>query len=663
MEIKDLTEVDALVDSDSFPFYSSSHARTRRVSMGVIKTNVNESVQALVGEAISAADRAQIAAASADAQVLREELASTSGSGLVALPTGETLAALQAAGGASLIAGAMRVTDSIAALRSLKKTDKATNAFVTGYYAAYDGGGGAYRLDPSDGLSADNGGSIIVATDGGRWKLITSGTVSVKQFGAKGDGVNNDAPAVQLLIDALPAKGGAVFFPPGNYSIGSTIALRNIPMDVYGDGQASRLFGSVNPLIAYPSSVTDASGAVVTQDIHHLTVDATGDNVGIQLHQTWDGAGKVGPNIYANHLLNSSTTTTTAVGISMSGVWAAKIHGNYFHGRGAGGAPTDGKGGFGIHVVLTDDISSSVMNVTILNNIFVTVAYPLHIPNRVVSTGGRVEGIKIIGNNLIAGNVAMRFAQTLAVTITGNQMSDYDVGIMSVADFDMAITGNAEITGKTSGINILAASFGIAERIVIGGNKITCGDSGKAIRLTNTEGASAIRRVSIANNTLSAAGKTDSAGVAVEGSFPVAAVTIGDNVFSTLTNGMFFSGTGHAGIRYSGNTYDDVTNKIADPVNTNTLIDKFYSSTNVLALTGGAATEIITIAVEAGLFSERPTSAFATALADQLIGIYDYDSSTTTSLVFSVTKIDSTVLAAGNRRFGVSATGKGYAKE
>lgn len=47
--------------------------------------------------------------------------------------------------------------------------------------------------------------------------------LSVKDFGATGDGVTNDRAACQAAIDAvIAAGGGIVYFPPGNYLIQST---------------------------------------------------------------------------------------------------------------------------------------------------------------------------------------------------------------------------------------------------------------------------------------------------------------------------------------------------------------------------------------------------------------------------------------------------------
>lgn len=47
--------------------------------------------------------------------------------------------------------------------------------------------------------------------------------VSVKDFGAKGNGVNDDTSAIQAALDTLP---GSVFVPSGNYKISSSINIK-----------------------------------------------------------------------------------------------------------------------------------------------------------------------------------------------------------------------------------------------------------------------------------------------------------------------------------------------------------------------------------------------------------------------------------------------------
>lgn len=117
-----------------------------------------------------------------------------------------------------------RVVDSIADLKALDKT-KYTRAFVTGYTAAGDGGGGHYRYDSADTTSADNGGTIIVATDGARWKLLFDNFVTVEQFGAKGDGVTDDTAKINAARTAAKAAGVEVWFAAKTYKTSAVVNI------------------------------------------------------------------------------------------------------------------------------------------------------------------------------------------------------------------------------------------------------------------------------------------------------------------------------------------------------------------------------------------------------------------------------------------------------
>lgn len=161
--------------------------------------------------------------------------------------------------GAAVIGRAGQVVDSITLLRGLLKTSVSTHAFVTGYYAAGDGGGGPYYLDVADVVSADNGGTIIVATDGGRWKLIHNDVVSVKQFGAKGDGVTDDAPAVRRALDIMPARGGTVIYPDVGPYLQSSVVYIPQRISVFS-GPGIKIIGNNTSIIGSGSNNIFESG-------------------------------------------------------------------------------------------------------------------------------------------------------------------------------------------------------------------------------------------------------------------------------------------------------------------------------------------------------------------------------------------------------------------
>lgn len=64
--------------------------------------------------------------------------------------------------------------------------------------------------------------------------------LNVRDYGATGDGVTDDAAAITAAVAALPASGGALYFPAGTYLLGSAITL-NKPALFYGDGYATNL--------------------------------------------------------------------------------------------------------------------------------------------------------------------------------------------------------------------------------------------------------------------------------------------------------------------------------------------------------------------------------------------------------------------------------------
>jgi len=115
-----------------------------------------------------------------------------------------------------------RYTSSIANLRLL--TDATiTQVIAAGYYTTGDMPVSVYNYDPTDTTSTDNGGTIIVGGDGRRWKMQNNGVVSLRQFGAKGDGVTDDYNAINNALLALNNK--TLLVDLGTFICGSIINL------------------------------------------------------------------------------------------------------------------------------------------------------------------------------------------------------------------------------------------------------------------------------------------------------------------------------------------------------------------------------------------------------------------------------------------------------
>lgn len=99
--------------------------------------------------------------------------------------------------------------------------------------------------------------------------------VNVKMFGAVGNGVTNDTAAIQAAIDVAQADGGHgfVYFPPGNYQLGSKLTL---------EGHGVRLSGAMANVIAEAGSPGVNLSANFTGPMIERTTSATSATVVIE---------------------------------------------------------------------------------------------------------------------------------------------------------------------------------------------------------------------------------------------------------------------------------------------------------------------------------------------------------------------------------------------
>lgn len=143
-------------------------------------------------------------------------------------------------------------------------------------------------------------------------------SVNIRKAGAKGDGIADDAPAIQAAVDAS-APGATLFIPSGTYRVGSPLRLKS-HLNVIGSGSASsvlRFTGTGNALL---------SGT----DVHDLRVSDLAlqgtrseqeaeENGGLSLRLT-QGSGEVPVNLTVERISISGFRST---GLAVTGTGRA----------------------------------------------------------------------------------------------------------------------------------------------------------------------------------------------------------------------------------------------------------------------------------------------------------------------------------------------------
>lgn len=153
--------------------------------------------------------------------------------------------------------GVVATPTNITGLRALLKTG-AAYAVTKGYYAAGDNGAGNYWLDLADTTSADNGGTVIVATDGGRWKLIHNSSIHIEQFGAKPDNTTNLTPFINAAMGAAGIR--EIRLGAGPYALGTGFMQMPVGMTIAGIPGAGTTINVFNSPLFLLRSMCTISG-------------------------------------------------------------------------------------------------------------------------------------------------------------------------------------------------------------------------------------------------------------------------------------------------------------------------------------------------------------------------------------------------------------------
>lgn len=230
---------------------------------------------------------------------------------------------LQSGTGAIAPSVVSQFVNTIADLRASNLYLSSNFAQTLGYYAIGDGGGAGYTWAATN-SAADDGGVTIRPTavsGAGRWIMtIVNHTVSVKQFGAKGDAITDDLPAFRAAYAALPL------------TLIAAIQYTKGTLEIPQPDSAYRWSDSM--LVSHQITISGKTGGAYPFDVIKINV-ASGKS-GIVFAHGSSGGGATACVMYNLSFIGlGSNTDTTKDGVESNGIiFLNNIHVTNFGGNG-----------------------------------------------------------------------------------------------------------------------------------------------------------------------------------------------------------------------------------------------------------------------------------------------------------------------------------------
>lgn len=257
--------------------------------------------------------------------------------------------------------------------------------------------------------------------------------VSVKDFGATGDGTTDDTAAIQAAVNSLTR--GTVWFPAGNYRLTTNV---NCKSNVNMQGENARIFCTLS----------------------------------------WASYGKF------FNISGLSNVKVSGFIFDAGGTWTATPFANPYGGGNSVGFTNN-------HVGI--DINYPSTNITIANNTFtglargvlMTYSENIHIDNNTFTTMGvaglACEGIKYatVSNNIIRGV----FGNITDAGDTSTASSQYADGVYFLDCLDCAVTGNTIENIIRIGVVLEGQGSAITDNIAIVGNTFRNMNSCRGLQL------------------------------------------------------------------------------------------------------------------------------------------------------------------------------------
>lgn len=350
----------------------------------------------------------------------------------------------------------------VAALKAAAVSEGQT-VTTRGYGAENDGGGAVYIIRAA-GAEDTDGAATLLLENGLCAELMCGGTVNVKQFGAVGDGKQNDGPALRAAFAyAVAHTPCEVFFPRGEYGLLSGGIQVTLPLG--GGGLTVRGEGGEASVIKYlPEWRNDGTWVAL-----RFLPERTPADEGEYLHDIVVrdlGVVDSDPEAHAWSEANGDAGTEETHGFDITYCHRAK----YLHCKisSVGDEALD----------MTDCIDSVIEGCHVIGSPGAGNA------GGAISVGDGCRGVSV-NNNTVNGSIADKENFGIAieallrpvsnVSIFGNIITDIagnGINISAVGNsvFGVSVIGNT-IDGCTKGI--VFASTGEKEQIVVGSNSIS----------------------------------------------------------------------------------------------------------------------------------------------------------------------------------------------
>ncbi|MFO0572205.1 MAG: right-handed parallel beta-helix repeat-containing protein [Polyangiaceae bacterium] len=497
--------------------------------------------------------------------------------------------------------------NSVTTLRAISGGSTSALAVLTGYTSPGDGGGGLFRWDTTS--VADDGGTVFNAggfgTSSAGWRRVYSGPLNVRWFGAKGDGIQNDGPAINAAISAAAATGAAVLVPAA--SAGGTYKVTN---DAGGNGivlqSGVKLFGDGRPVLNF----TVTNDALLGDRVHNVEIN------GLQLQGTCVRVIRIqtsSDNIRITGCrISGGVNGAMAAGISLGAVDSVRIEDCDIYDN---GNPTGFSGGYVGQDIFVDPGGGTRLTIAGNRITQLNTTMGIHLANcsQTRVSGNLVLGANRLGsgedadssgygivlylsggtcaNNVVEGNYVTNTAGTgiyiqgsANTIVTGNVLVDtckqqpetsLVVGAIASNSPSCTITGNNIRTCPQYGIQFQGDDVSITANVIGGITK-------DAISMRPSTSPGTVQRASIIGNTIDGAAKGIATWPAVSDIADIKHCVISGNTISNVADGIWIrstsgtpavsnriignvlKGSSDWGIALQGATYTDVIGNTVD---------------------------------------------------------------------------------------------------